>query len=150
MGPIGHSAELPQGRRSGGSVRWRTLDMLRGVAVLLVLFRHHPASGPLGHIGWVGVDLFFVLSGYLISGLVIDEYRSTGGVNGFRFLVRRGFKIYPSFYTFILLGLPLLYFLGEALPWHNIVAEFFFSRITTMVCGSILGPLPWRSIFTCY
>jgi len=109
-----------------GAVRWSRIDALRGAAVLLVLLRHHPASGVFHHIGWVGVDLFFVLSGFLISGLVFDELRANGQVDGLRFLLRRGFKIYPSFYAFILLGMPLLWVLGEPLPLRNILAELVF------------------------
>lgn len=48
--------------------------------------------------GWIGVDLFFVLSGYLVSGLLFREYQKYGKLNVKRFLIRRGFKIYPLFY----------------------------------------------------
>jgi peptidoglycan/LPS O-acetylase OafA/YrhL len=100
--------------------------MLRGLAVLLVLFRHHPASGPLNHIGWIGLDLFFVLSGFLVSGLIFDEYRSTGSFKAFRFLVRRGFKIYPSFYAFFLVTIALKLITGRDLLPIKILAEVFF------------------------
>jgi peptidoglycan/LPS O-acetylase OafA/YrhL len=50
----------------------------------------------------VGVDLFFVLSGFLVSGLLFQEYRERGTVSPGRFLIRRGFKIYPGFYCFLL------------------------------------------------
>lgn len=61
------------------SHRIHSLDFLRGIAVLLVLFRHLPneTSGTLYFvqaIGWTGVDLFFVLSGFLISGLLFNEF----------------------------------------------------------------------------
>ena len=56
----------------------------------------------LGTRGWIGVDLFFVLSGFLISGLLFREYAATGHVNVTRFLIRRGFKIYPPFWVMIL------------------------------------------------
>ena len=51
--------------------------------------------------GWVGVDLFFVLSGFLISGLLFAEYKGTGGIAWKRFFIRRGLKIYPAFYCMI-------------------------------------------------
>lgn len=90
------------------------LDVLRGVAVLLVLGRHiqYPPQLPepfqtlVGYwsrCGWVGVDLFFVLSGFLVSGLVFEEWKRTGGFAAGRFLIRRGFKIYPAFYLLWLL-----------------------------------------------
>jgi len=109
--------EVP-GPAKGGR-RWELVDMLRGIAVLLVLFRHHDAGGVLQEIGWIGVDLFFVLSGFLVSGLIFDEYRRTGGFDGVRFLIRRGFKIYPSFYA-------LMAVTGRTDPIMNYVAEIFF------------------------
>jgi peptidoglycan/LPS O-acetylase OafA/YrhL len=76
-----------------------SLDVLRCVAVLLVLFRD--SDTPLQWGGWIGVDLFFVLSGFLVSGLIFREYQRTGDVDANRFLVRRGFKIYPSFWVML-------------------------------------------------
>ena len=45
--------------------------------------------------------MFFVLSGFLVSGLIFREFQSTGGVAVRRFLVRRGFKIYPAYYALL-------------------------------------------------
>lgn len=65
-------------------------------------------SGPLKYmagwwiqIGWAGVDLFFVLSGFLVSGLLFTEYQERGSLDIVRFLIRRGLKIYPGFYFMI-------------------------------------------------
>ena len=84
------------------------LDFLRCIAILLVI-GHHDGNMPsilsfwqIG--GWIGVDLFFVLSGFLVSGLLFDEYKKTQKVDGIRFLIRRGMKIYPSFYALIILS----------------------------------------------
>ena len=54
-----------------------------------------------GRGGWVGVDLFFVLSGFLVSGLLFREHQSFGTLRAGRFLIRRGFKIYPAFWALI-------------------------------------------------
>lgn len=56
--------------------------------------------------GWVGVDLFFVLSGFLVSGLLFREHEKHQKLQIVHFLVRRGFKIYPPFW--ILIGLTVL------------------------------------------
>ncbi len=88
------------------------LDLLRGVAILLVLFTHNlvgpkdsgslqPALSYLRHLGPTGVDLFFVLSGFLVGGLLFKELRDTGHLDVGRFLIRRGFKIWPSYFVFI-------------------------------------------------
>lgn len=49
----------------------------------------------------MGVDLFFVLSGFLVSGLLFTEYRSRGHLGVGRFYIRRGWKIYPPFIALI-------------------------------------------------
>jgi len=86
------------------SQRNESLDVLRCIAILLVIGFHFPYYDCWGRFGWIGVDLFFVLSGFLISGLLFEEYRKTGSINLKRFLIRRGLKIYPSFYLLIVLG----------------------------------------------
>lgn len=84
------------------------LDVFRGVAVLLVLFRHARLPSEPGRVlmllergGWIGVDLFFVLSGFLVSGILFAEWRTSGRVRLGRFLIRRAFKIYPQFYVLL-------------------------------------------------
>jgi len=88
------------------------LDVLRAVAILLVLGYHqigelgpqHVAHHLLRHwglVGWTGVDLFFVLSGFLIGGLLLNEYQQRGEIHVGRFYIRRGFKIWPSYILFI-------------------------------------------------
>ena len=107
--------------RSTQSVRGRLdrIDLLRGVAVLLVMLRHLQVPRPIDPAwlgtaidlarrpAWSGVDLFFVLSGFLVSGLLFQEYRRFGSVQVGRFLIRRAFKIYPGFY-FMLAAVYLL------------------------------------------
>lgn len=85
------------------------LDLLRLVAILLVLGRHllpgYERSAFLRVLhtgGWIGVDLFFVLSGFLVSGLLFVEYKKLGSMDIKRFIIRRGFKIYPPLFLLIL------------------------------------------------
>lgn len=85
--------------------RLAPLDVLRALAVILVLFRHHFFTTVLARAGWIGVDLFFVLSGFLISGLLFAELQTRGTISIGRFLARRGFKIYPSFYAFLVVSI---------------------------------------------
>jgi peptidoglycan/LPS O-acetylase OafA/YrhL len=86
--------------------RNQALDVLRGIAVLMVIVSHYSEVMPYGisyHLLWIagtGVDLFFVLSGFLISGLLFAEFKRTGSIHVSRFWIRRGFKIYPPFYVF--------------------------------------------------
>lgn len=99
-----------------------SLDVLRAVAVFLVLCRH--IDTPLFYGGWIGVDLFFVLSGFLVSGLLFREYQKTGSVNVKRFLIRRGFKIYPSFW--VMLAVTLLVFGFDS--YRHLFAELTFTQ----------------------
>jgi peptidoglycan/LPS O-acetylase OafA/YrhL len=92
------------------------LDGLRGVAVLLVFTLHYIAYSPGGELGsllyrfkqifrlgWSGVDLFFVLSGFLIGGILLDAKNSE---NYYRtFYARRIHRIFPIYYGWILLYL---------------------------------------------
>lgn len=87
------------------------LDFLRGVAVILVLFCHQYIFLKIAQFGWIGVDLFFVLSGFLVSGLLFSEFKKYGNIKPGLFLIRRGFKIYPLFYFSIVVTIVLsLYF----------------------------------------
>jgi peptidoglycan/LPS O-acetylase OafA/YrhL len=106
--------------------RLKELDVLRAVAVLLVLCAHVPSFDWLQRSGWIGVDLFFVLSGFLVSGLLYSEYKKHGTLSPKRFLVRRGLKIYPAFYTFVIGSVLLMAATGMAIPLDRLLAEIFF------------------------
>ena len=82
--------------------RNESLDILRAIAVLLVLGDHFDHYHAWQVAGRTGVDLFFVLSGFLISGLLFKELHETGTIDYWRFILRRGFKIWPSFYALVL------------------------------------------------
>lgn len=102
--------------KAKGVHRLRELDFLRGMAILLVLCRHQRLFQFTTTMGWIGVDLFFVLSGFLVSGLLFKEYQKFGDIKPKRFLLRRGFKIYPIYYLFYLPYLVLLINNGNFMP----------------------------------
>lgn len=86
------------------------LDFVRGIAILLVIDMHTPHSpllpiflwlGYRDHLGVIGVDIFFVLSGFLVGGLLMKEWKVRRGIDSKRFLIRRGFKIWPLYYLFV-------------------------------------------------
>lgn len=72
----------------------RDIQGLRGIAVLLVVLYH--AGVPLAPGGFVGVDVFFVISGYLITRLLVEEVESTGRIDLARFLARRALRLLPA------------------------------------------------------
>lgn len=87
-----------------GYRRW--LDGLRGVAILLVLGCH------LGLLpgGFLGVDIFFVLSGFLITSLLLEEWQSYGVIRLKQFYLRRVLRLLPAFVVLLLLcGLSLVW-----------------------------------------
>ncbi len=71
------------------------LDLLRGIAVALVVLRH-ALPVPFSGAGVVGVVMFFSLSGYLITGLLVDELQATGRVDLRRFFARRVRRLVPA------------------------------------------------------
>lgn len=98
------------------------LDILRGIAILLVLGCHFAAeltpSGPGAQpgqnagwlkplaaffyfFGWTGVDLFFVLSGFLVGGLLFSELQTRGSLDARRFWIRRAFRIWPAYFGYV-------------------------------------------------
>lgn len=112
------------------SKRIPELDGLRGVAILLVLLYHYIAcyvakdvgQGLLGtflrpfDIGWCGVDLFFVLSGFLIGGILLD---ARGSRNYFQvFYTRRVCRIFPVYFGFLLVvSAASVVGIDPAIPW---------------------------------
>lgn len=107
-------------------MRNSSLDILRGVAVLLVFSRHAGFPPLPNQSGWIGVDLFFVLSGFLVSGLLFREYQKSGAIKPFRFLIRRGFKIYPQFFLMIAVTAVCAGWLGHTARPPQILAEAAF------------------------
>ena len=71
------------------------IEGLRGVAILLVVLFHCDMPGFLG--GFVGVDVFFVLSGFLITGILVHEIQTTSGLNLVEFYARRARRLLPAF-----------------------------------------------------
>ena len=75
------------------------LDGLRGVAIVLVILSH--AHAPLFEGAFYGVDLFFVLSGYLITSLLLQELGGTGRIQYWRFYRRRFYRLMPALLFFL-------------------------------------------------
>lgn len=98
------------------SRRVHGLDTLRALAVILVVLHHYvlfvsgrDTFGWVGKLGWVGVDLFFALSGYLIGNQIFAAMGSDGGFSLRHFYARRFLRTLPNFYVVL-----ALYFLWPA------------------------------------
>jgi peptidoglycan/LPS O-acetylase OafA/YrhL len=113
----------------GALVRGRmpALDGLRGIAILLVLAHGFDVvqtrTGP-GHgvdlaldLGWIGVQLFFVLSGFLITGILLDTRSARGYYKSF--LTRRVLRIFPLYYGVLFIAFVVLPFITPMPPGHG-------------------------------
>ncbi len=126
------------------------LDGVRGLAVMLVMLNHlftsntHTGSAFVDMVnrifqaGWVGVDIFFVLSGFLITGILMDTREDESFFK--KFYVRRILRIFPLYYgvliVYALLTLPL------HLQWHGLLPYYFvyFANLTSQ------GPIPMQPL----
>ena len=88
-----------------------------------------PPYQMLYYCGWFGVDLFFVLSGFLVSGLLFDEHIATGAINIKRFYIRRAFKIVPAFYV-----LTLITAIYDLVTTHKIVGVHVIHDLLFIQC----------------
>lgn len=91
--------------------RISSVDIFRSLAIISVILYHFSFLP----FGYLGVDLFFLISGLLVGGILTKEFENGKKINFFKFVLQRGFKIWPSYYAFILFG--------------NIIA-FYFYHIT--------------------
>jgi peptidoglycan/LPS O-acetylase OafA/YrhL len=123
------------------------LDGVRGIAILLVLIFHYGRSADtfgfdhplltLTGIGWCGVDLFFVLSGFLITGILYD---SRGSENFFRnFYARRALRIFPLYYGVFLLVAILAVVWPEGGVWPT-TSLWWIAAYLTNVVMAVEGP----------
>jgi peptidoglycan/LPS O-acetylase OafA/YrhL len=105
------------------------LDGIRAIAVLLVLFYHLGNERALSFFpGPLGVLGFFVLSGFLITWLLLKEQEKTGSISLKGFYRRRALRIFPAFYVFwtVSVGSRLLWHGEGQVPWSQAFSAFFY------------------------
>ncbi|MBC7541001.1 MAG: acyltransferase [Bacteriovorax sp.] len=97
-----------------GSSRIHPLDVLRAIAIIAVIFYHFPKSNTqviwraFTHFGSLGVDLFFVLSGYLIGGQVFNNIKSSKIFSIKTFYLKRFLRTLPSYYFILILNIFII------------------------------------------
>jgi peptidoglycan/LPS O-acetylase OafA/YrhL len=110
------------------SQRIPSLDGLRAISIALVVLSHlakwkHVSLSLLESYGELGVHVFFVLSGYLITNLLLKEYERSSTVSLRDFYVRRAFRIFPAAFVFLAVVVVLYW---RQMRWIHIVAAFLY------------------------
>lgn len=124
------------------SRRIEGLDGLRAIAVLGVIVTHVNDAWLPG--GQLGVDLFFALSGYLITHLLLEEHRRFGAVSLRAFYLRRFLRLTPALVVFALITTALSLWLGDPHAWGALAATLTYTMNFAMAFevfgrGSYLG-----------
>ncbi len=112
-----------------GASRLGGLDFLRAVAVLFVVFGH-ATDGRLGsflELSGLGVKIFFVLSGFLITRILLDEYSARGRIDFLGFYRRRLARLMPVFYLFLAAGTVVLWWRDRPIPWAPIASSILYA-----------------------
>jgi peptidoglycan/LPS O-acetylase OafA/YrhL len=144
--------DRPTALQNAVRARLPALDGLRGLAVVAVVWHNAALTGPgfgsgamagllglLANMGWMGVQLFFVLSGFLITGILID---GKGEPHQFRnFYTRRALRIFPLYYAVLIVAFIVLPALGRAPVWSvvNTSSEIWYWTYLTNWVVSIEG-----------
>jgi peptidoglycan/LPS O-acetylase OafA/YrhL len=117
-----------------------SFDGLRGIAVLCVLLTH---ASPWFKGGWIGVDLFFALSGYLITSLLQNEYYASGHISFAKFYARRALRLFPPLLVCLAMANLLWaytpeYYVGANRLLATLAGLFYFANL---VQWKVLGML---------
>lgn len=121
---LGRSARAVQTRLVNYKRHIGSLDGLRGVAICLVFLHHYYPRPPVNGIsvaaslGWVGVDVFFVLSGFLITGILFDTLHTPRTLRNF--FARRALRLFPVYTVLVVLVVLLARPLHVPLDWRDI------------------------------
>ena len=89
------------------------IDGLRALAVTAVVLFHSEVlifGEKVFNGGFIGVDIFFVISGYLISGIILGELHLSNNFKFFHFLEKRARRLLPALFTFILISIPFAFY----------------------------------------
>ncbi len=117
------------------------LDGLRGLAIVAVLWFHTYTSWFRG--GFIGVDVFFVLSGFLITSLLIKEWDRSGRVNLPHFYARRALRLLPAVIVFLLVYLLVIAIARPAVlvqsSWNAVIVLFYSANWARVLGQPLYG-----------
>lgn len=110
---------------SPGALRWFGLDALRALAIAMVMLYHLNLAG-VADGGFLGVDLFFVISGFLITALLLAEHQRSGRLALASFFLRRFHRLFPPFALMVVVCTWLTPLLAPG-AYARLVADLPFS-----------------------
>jgi len=104
------------------------LDFIRALAVSLVIWGHasENRSTSTSALAGLGVTIFFVLSGFLITRLLLSEYAVKGRIDLLKFYRRRVARLLPVFYLFLGISLSILWLHSKPIPWGPVIASMLY------------------------
>lgn len=114
-----------------------SLDGLRAIAIILVLFLH--ANFRLGTNGGLGVAVFFALSGFLITTLLLEEFHKTSTISFKGFYVRRTMRLFPPLYMLLAIVFIYAIFFRTGIDQHNIFKDIIASGLYFYNIARALG-----------
>lgn len=121
------TAELPEIEIPGGllrpGARIPCLDFLRAISAAIVVIYH---SGYQTIPAGFGVLTFFVISGFLITHLMIREKEATGTISFRDFYIRRSLRIFPAFYVYWIIAIAVLTLRHAKIIWPQAICSFFY------------------------
>lgn len=112
----------------GVGARFAPLDGIRGIGIVLVMAGHTLQNALGSALGSLGVNSFFVLSGFLITSLLLRERERSGTIDLRAFYVRRVRRIFPAFYTFLGIVAVLAFAGVLAIDPRTLAYDAFFVR----------------------
>ena len=146
------NASIRDSGKKSGVFYFPELDGLRFFAFLLVFIHHTelfytiPQLRFLHDFGWAGVDLFFALSAFLFTKLLLVERQVSGAISFRKFYLRRVFRIWPVYYLYVAITLALYIVLHhQFLTGENGLRLFGLLTFTDNIFSAISGynPIPW-------
>jgi peptidoglycan/LPS O-acetylase OafA/YrhL len=125
-----------------------SFDGLRALSIIAVIFFHVVSGGPqwlreAASRGWYGVDVFFVLSGFLITWIIGSELEQTGTIDLRHFYIRRALRLQPAYFTGLLLTGVITFFRHQdQFALFRTALPFFFTYSLNLALAAGLFPMP--------
>lgn len=116
------------------------IDGLRLFAFIFVFFAHfnnYIVSPFLHYIGWSGVEFFFLISGFLLTKLLVTEYKQSKNIHLYKYLMRRILRIWPLYFIYLLSTILIsVLFINHSVSLNRVAGNiFFYDNILTAIKG---------------